>query len=169
MRLSMRLVAFITVLLAGETAFCSSPDACSLTSTVTDAKVTLSIPDGRTSILEGEIIPLVLSFMSTVDKQYRVADRNFRVGALDTDTYCLEPEARDPLADSISTLFSMVVGNQGGEQQLSEKPSTVTVELNERRQPGPGHYRLWVVTNRVSGEPREPMTLDSSRRGGRVR
>jgi hypothetical protein len=45
--MAMRLVAFITVLLAGEAAFWSPPDPCSLTSTVTDANLTLSIPDGR--------------------------------------------------------------------------------------------------------------------------
>lgn len=169
--MAMRRFAFITVLLAGKAAFCSPPDACSLTSMVTDAKLTLSIPDARTSFREGEIIPLVLSFTSTVDKRYRAVDRHYdRSGRLNIDTYCLEPEARDPLADYFSTVFSMG-GGLGGEQQLSEKPFTATAELNEWRQPGPGHYRLWVVTNRVSGEPSSlislrvggvPMTLRSN-------
>src|ERR1700719_3151587 len=102
--MAMRPFAFITVLLAGKAAFCSPPDACSLTSTVTDAKLTLSIPDARTSFREGEIIPLVLSFTSTVDKRYQAVDRHYdRSGRLDIDTYCLEPEARDPLADYFST------------------------------------------------------------------
>ena len=149
-----RVVAGIAVLLAASSlATARPPDPCSLTSTVTDAKVTLSIPEARTSFRQGEIIPLVLSFTSTVDKRYRAANVSFRVGGLAVDTYCLEPEARDPLADSLFTLFSTVRGNQGGEQQLSEKPSTTTVELNEWRQPVPGHYRLWVVTQRVSVEP----------------
>jgi hypothetical protein len=157
--MAMRRFAFITVLLAGKAAFCSPPDACSLTSTVTDAKLTLSIPDARTSFREGEIIPLVLSFTSTVDKRYRAVDRNYdRSGRLNIDTYCLEPEARDPLPDYFSTVFSMG-GGLGGEQQLSEKPFTATAELNEWRQPGPGHYRLWVVTNRVSGEPSSLISL----------
>jgi len=132
-------------------AFCSSPDACSLTSTTTDAKLTLSLADARTSYHEGEIIPLVLSFTSTGDKRYRATDRNYdRSGRLDIDTYCLDPKARDPLADYF---FGGLGGGIGGERQLSEKPFTVTAELNEWRQPGPGHYRLWVLTNRVSGEP----------------
>jgi hypothetical protein len=161
--MTMRLVAFITILLAGKVVFGSQPDPCLRTSTVTDAKLTLSIPDGRTSFREGEIIPLVLAFTSTVDKRYRAVDRHYdRSGRLDIDTYCLKPQARDPLADYFSTVFSMG-GGLGGERQLSENPFTATAELNEWRQPGPGHYRLWVVTNRVSGEP---SSLNSLRVGG---
>src|SRR5215472_1720365 len=160
----MRLVAFITVLLMGcSLATARPPDQCSLASTVTDAKLTLSIPDGRTSFREGEIIPLVLSFTSTADKRYRAVVRNYdRSGRLNLDTYCLEPEVRDPLADYFSTTFSMG-GGLGGEQQLSETPFTAAAELNEWRQPGPGHYRLYVVSPRVSGEPG---SLNSLRGGG---
>jgi len=64
----------------------------------------------------------------------------------------LDPKARDPLADYFSTTFSME-GGLGGEQQLSEKPFTATVELNEWKQPAPGHYRLYVVSPRVSVVP----------------
>ena len=162
----MRRFALMTVLLATKAAFGLPPGACSLTSTVTDAKLTLSVADARTSYHEGEIIPLVLSFTSTGDKRYRATDRNYdRSGRLDIDTYCLDPEARDPLADHI---FGGLGGGIGGERQLSEKPFTATAELNEWRRPGPGHYRLWVVTNRVSGDPsslqsgRVPVTLRSN-------
>lgn len=160
----MRLVAFITVLLVGCSLSTAQPrELCSVTSTVTDAKLTLSIQDGRTSFREGEIIPLVLSFTSTADKRYRAVARNYdRSGRLHLDSYCLEPEARDPLADYFSTTFSMG-GGLGGEQQLSEKPFTATAELNEWRQPVPGHYRLYVVSPRVSGEPG---SLNSLRGGG---
>ncbi|HEX4267352.1 MAG TPA: hypothetical protein VHY36_05660 [Steroidobacteraceae bacterium] len=157
-------MTFITVLLLGcSLATARPPDACSLTSTVTDAKLTLSIPDGRTSFREGEIVPLVLSFTSTAHKRYSAVVRNYdRSGRLDLETYCLEPKARDPLADYFSTTFSLG-GGLGGEQQLSEKPFIVTVELNEWRQPGPGDYRLYVVSPRVSGEP---TSLNSLRGGG---
>jgi hypothetical protein len=40
-------------------------------------------------------------------------------------------------------------GGLGNTQQLSEKPFTTTAELNKWRQPGPGHYRLYVVSYRV--------------------
>src|SRR5438876_8650554 len=38
-------------------------------------------------------------------------------------------------------------------QQLSDKPFTATAELNEWRQPAPGHYRLYVVSYRVWRPP----------------
>lgn len=152
--MTVRLLVSIAVLLIGCSVVAARPpDTCSLTSTVTDAKLTLGISDGRTSFREGEIIPLVLSFTSTADKRYRAVARNYdRSGRLNLDSYCLEPEARDPLADYFSTTFSMG-GGLGGNQPLTEKPFTVTVELNEWRQPGPGHYRLYVVSPRVSPEP----------------
>src|SRR5262249_40238852 len=66
--MAMRRFGLMTVLLATKAAFCSPPDACSLTSRVTDAKLALSLVDARTSYREGEIIQLVLSFTSIVDK-----------------------------------------------------------------------------------------------------
>jgi len=162
--MTVRLLASIILLLAGCSLASARPaDPCSLTSTVTDAKLTVSIPDGRTSFREGEVIPLVLSFTATAERRYRAMARNYdRSGRLDLDAYCLEPEVRDPLADYFSTTFSMG-GGLGGEQQLSEKPFTAAAELNEWRQPGPGHYRLYVVSPRVSGEPG---SLNSLRGGG---
>jgi hypothetical protein len=149
----MRLIAAIAILLAGTPALASPPDPCSLASTVTDAKVTISIPNGRTLFREGEIIPLVLSFTSTADKRYWADNRNFdRSGRLTSEDYCVEPEARDPLADYFREgLF--IGGGLGTTQQLSEKPFTATAELNEWRQPGPGHYRLHVVSYRVWRPP----------------
>lgn len=164
----MRLVAFITVVLMGCSLVAARPpDPCSLASTVTDAKLTLSIPDGRTSFREGEIIPLVLSFTSTVDNRYRAAVRDYdRSGRLNIDTYCVEPEARDPLADYFQGLF--IGGGLGGEQWLSEKSFTATAELNEWRQPGPGRYRLWVVSGRVS-RPRDASEAPPDFRGVTLR
>jgi len=155
---AMRRVAFIAVLLAGTAAFCSPPDPCSLTSAITDAKVTIAVPDGRTSFREGEIIPLSLSFTSTVDKRYWADNRNYdRSGRLNIENYCVEPTARDPLADYFRT-GTFMGGGLGSEQQLSKKPFIAAAELNEWRQPGPGHYRLYVVSHRVwrPPDPGEP-------------
>jgi hypothetical protein len=165
----MRLVAFITVLLMGCSLVAARPpDPCSLTSTVTDAKLTLSISDGRRSFREGEIIPLVLSFTSTVENRYRAAVRYYdRSGRLNIDTYCLSPEARDPLADYFAGKAFMG-GGLGGETQLSEKPFTATSELNEWIQPGPGHYRLWVVSGRVF-RPRDASEAPPDFRGVTLR
>jgi hypothetical protein len=160
----MRSLAFFTVLLMGCSLAAAQPhNPCSRTSTVTDAKLTLSIPGSRTSFREGEIIPLVLSFTSTADQRYRAMVRNYdRSGRLDVEGYCLEPEVRDPLADYFSTTSSMG-GGLGSEQQLSEIPLTAAAALNEWRQPGAGHYRLYVVSSRVW---REPGSLNSLKDGG---
>jgi hypothetical protein len=158
----MRRAAAIALLLFSTAAFGAPRDPCSLTSTVTDAKVTIAIPAGRTSFREGEIIPLVLSFTSTADKRYWAENRNYdRSGRLSLETYCVEPAVRDPLADYFRT-GGFIGGGLGGEQQLSEKPFTATAELNEWRQPGPGHYRLYVVSDRVwrPPDPGEPTPYD---------
>ena len=150
----MRLVAFIPVLLAGcSVAAARPPDPCSLTSTLPDAKVTLSLPDDQRSFREGEIIRVVLSFTFALDKRYRAGGRP------DSETYCLEPEARDPLHD-FDRWPRMYSNNPRGasasEHQLSKNPLTVTEVLNVWRQPGRGHYRLWVVSRRVRGDPVSP-------------
>jgi hypothetical protein len=120
---------------------------------VSDAKVVLAIPDGRTTFREGEIIPLQLSFTSTAAKRYWADNRNYdRSGRLDIETYCLEPPARDPLADYFRS-GSFMGGGLGNEQPLSQNPFTATAELNEWRRPGPGHYRLYVISYRVWRPP----------------
>jgi hypothetical protein len=95
----------------------------------------------------------VLSFTSTVDKRYWADNRNYdRSGRLSIDNYCVEPLVRDPLEDYFRG-GAFLGGGLGNEQQLSEKPFTATAELNEWEQPGPGHYRLYVVTQRVWRSP----------------
>lgn len=149
----MRRVAAIAILLSGSAVLAAPPDPCSLAPTVTDAKVTIAIPDGRTSFREGEIIPLALSFTSTADKRHWADNRNYdRSGRLTIEAYCVEPEVRDPLADYFRT-DAFIGGGLGNTQQLSEEPFTATAELNEWRQPGPGRYRLHVVSYRVWRPP----------------
>jgi hypothetical protein len=73
-------------------------------------------------------------------KRYSADNRNYdRSGRLSIETYCVEPAARDPLADYFKTGMFMG-GCLGSTQQLSEKTFTATAELNEWRQPGPRHY-----------------------------
>lgn len=146
-------VAAIALMLSGVAALSSTSDPCSSASTVTDVQVSIAIADGRTSFREGEIIPLALSFTSTTDKRYWADNRSYdRSGRLSIETYCVEPEARDPLVDYFRSGVFMG-GGLGSTQQLSEKPFTATAELNEWRQPGPGHYRLYVVSGRVWRPP----------------
>jgi hypothetical protein len=151
--LPVRLLALIASLLVGPATFALPPDPCSLASTVKDAEVTIAIPDGRSSFLEGEIIPVALSFTSTADNRYWVENRNYdRSGRLGLEVYCAEPEARDPLADYFRA-GAFMGGGLGNEQQLSEKPFTASAQLNEWRQPAPGRYRLYVVSYRVWRPP----------------
>jgi len=153
MRRMRRIAAAIVLLLTGKTAFGLPPDPCSLTSTVTDTKFSVLIPNGRTSFRKGEIIPLVLSFTSTAVKRYWADNRNYdRSGRLGIETYCVEPAVPDPLEDYFRA-GGFLGGGLGSDQQLSEKPFTATAELNEWRQPGPGHYRLFLVTYRVWRPP----------------
>jgi len=149
----MRQLVLIAVLFGGTAAFGAPPDPCSLSSTATDAKVAIALSEGRSTFREGEIIPLVLSFTSTAHNRYWADNRNYdRSGRLDIETYCIEPDARDPLADYFRA-GAFMGGGLGNTQQLSEKPFTTTAELNEWRQPAPGHYRLYVVSTRVWRPP----------------
>jgi len=149
----MRRIVAVALLFIGTAAFASPQDPCSLSSTASDAKVIIAIPDGRTSFREGEIIPLVLSFTSTANKRYWADNRNYdRSGRLGIEAYCVEPEAGDPLADYFRT-GAFIGGGLGSTERLSEKPFTATAELNEWRQPGPGHHRLYVVSYRVWRPP----------------
>lgn len=134
---AMRRVAAITLLLVGRA----------------DANVSISIAEGRSTFREGEIIHLVLSFTSKADKRYWADNRNDdRSGRLGIEAYCVEPEARDPLADYFRA-GAFMRGGLGNEQQLSQEPFTATAELNEWRQPAPGHFRLHVVSCRVWRPP----------------
>ena len=149
----MRYLAVLGLLLIGRATLASPPDQCSLDSTATDARVTIALADGRSTFREGEIIHLVLSFSSTAEKRYWVENRNYdRSGRLGIEAYCVEPDARDPLADYFRAGVFMG-GGLGNEQQLTLEPFTATAELNEWRQPAAGHYRLHVVSCRVWRPP----------------
>lgn len=149
----MRHAATLALLLVGRAAFASPPDPCSLSSSVDDASVTIAVSAGWSTFREGEIVPLVLSFTSTANKRYWADNRNYdRSGRLDIEAYCLEPEAHDALADYFRA-GTFMGGGLGSTQQLSQEPFTATAELNEWRQPAPGHYRLHVVSYRVWRPP----------------
>ena len=151
--ITMRYLAALALLLVGRAALAVPPGQCSLNSTATDASVTVAFADGRSTFREGEIIHLVLSFTSTTDKRYWVENRNYdRSGRLSIESYCVEPDARDPLADFFRA-GAFIGGGLGNEQQLSQEPFTATAELNEWRQPVPGHYRLHVMSYRVWRPP----------------
>src|SRR5260370_18413995 len=120
----MRHAAAIALLLVGRAAFASPPDPCSLSSSVTDANVTIAIADGRTAFREGEIIPLVLSFTSTADKRYCIEKRKYDpTGRLGIEGYCVKPQERDPLADYFRAA-GLIGWRWGTYSTLTQLPST---------------------------------------------
>src|SRR5258708_28453567 len=122
---------------------------CSVTSSVSDVQLTLAVKGNRTVFQEGEIIPLVMSFTSTAKKSYWADTRNYdRSGRLGIESYCMEPEASDPLA-SYFKFGTFISGGLGSEQELNATPFTLRAELNEWRKPSPGRYRPYVVSYRI--------------------
>lgn len=143
-------LAALVILSALQVSFAEAHDPCATTQAATDVQLSLALKDGRTVFHEGEIIPLVLSFTSTAKAHDWASNRNYdRSGRLEIDSYCLEPQAPDPL----ESYFKFGIFNLGGlssEKVLDATPFIVEAELNEWRAPAPGHYRLYVVSNRVS-------------------
>ncbi len=148
----LRTVAFIVLLLA-KPIWAAENDPCAAASSASDVRLLLALKDKRAVFQEGEIIPLVLSFTSTAKNRYWADTRNYdRSGRLDTDRYCVEPEAPDPLASYFK--FGMFIGGGlGGAHALDATPFVVQAELNEWRSPGPGHYRVYVVSSRIYRPP----------------
>ena len=149
----MRPIIFVALLFVSTAMYSAVSDPCALTASIKDAGLQISIANGKSTFREGEIIPLILSFTSTAHKRYWADVRNYdRSGRLDIETYCVEPVARDPLTGYFQG-GSFMGGGLGSQKQLSREPFTATAELNEWRQPGPGHYRLYVVSHRVWRPP----------------
>ena len=149
-------IALFFLALSGA-AFASPPDPCSSTQTINDAQLALRIPSRQSFFREGEIIPLELSFTSSVDNRYLVENKNYdRSGRLDIEAYCVDPPAPDPIADYFR-VGMFIGGGLSSDWELTAKPFTATSELNEWKHLAPGHYRLYVVSHRVSrqAEPQE--------------
>lgn len=141
-------VVFALLFLAAP-AWAAENEACSKPSSVSDVRFSLAVKDNRTVFQEGEIIPLLLSFTSTSKDRYWADVRTYdRGGRLETEYYCTEPEVRDPLA-SYFAYGALMGGGLGTTQALGKTPFTAEAELNEWRSPGPGHYRLYAISNRV--------------------
>ncbi|HZU25571.1 MAG TPA: hypothetical protein VFA04_08615 [Bryobacteraceae bacterium] len=138
------LLIFVSSAAAAET-----PDPCAATSAASDVQFTIALKDHGPVFEYGEIIPLALTFTSSTKNRYWADDRNYdRSGRLGIEQYCLEPDAPDPLATYFRT-GAFMGGALGSERMLGSTPFIASAELNEYRSPGPGHYRLYAVTQRV--------------------
>lgn len=146
-----RFVGFVFLL--ALPCWAAQSDPCAATSSASDVKLSLAIEGGRSVFQQGEIIPLNLVFTSTAKGRYWADVRNYdRSGRLDIERYCVGPEVADPLG-SYFRIGAFMGGGLGTNQQLTEKLFKVDSELNEWRSPGPGHYRLYVISYRVWRPP----------------
>lgn len=142
------------------------PDPCAPLSQPGDVSVQLSLRNGQTVFREGEIIALVAEYSSAAEKKYYLSTRNYdRSGRLDgMEVFCIDPgKATDPLADYFNGVMGFFGGGLGGEQDLSDKPFSVNLELNEWMSLPPGSYRLSIVGHRVT-VPTENSPYESSAR-----
>lgn len=128
-----------------------------------DVSLQLSLKNGQTVFRQGEIIALTAEYASSAEKKYYLDTRNYdRSGRLDgMEVFCIDPDpSRDPLADYFNGAMGFILGGLGGEQDLSEKPYAVDLELNEWKSLPPGSYRLSIVSHRLSipadGNPYDP-------------
>jgi hypothetical protein len=151
------LAAAIAFMAAPQSAAQRPPDPCtSAIANPADVSMQLSLKDGQTVFHEGEVIALTVGFSSTAGNKYVLNMSTYdRSGRLDAETFCIEPAvARDPLDEYFhSGLWTLVGGGLFGSQVLSATPAFVDVDVNEWRALPPGHYRVRVTSDRVSGQP----------------
>jgi hypothetical protein len=126
---------------------------------------------GQTTFHMGERISLTLSLTGPNDRKYSIDAASYdRSGRLDIDTFAVTPASgwADPLAAYFSHGF--FGGGLRGSDELSSKPVTFAVDLNEHiRFDELGTYTVIATSHRVGtastpgGFPREPyLTLTSN-------
>lgn len=137
------MILLLAALCRGENA-----DPCVAQSSASDVQFTLALNGGQNVFHQGETIPLILNF-STASRRYWVNTAGYdRSGRLGIDTYCVDPQGTDPLADYFNHGMFMG-GGLFSELRLADKPFTRKADLNEWHRLPPGRYRLYAVSNRV--------------------
>ena len=114
--------------------------------------VTVSMKQGQNVFRQGEIIRLVISTTSDAEGEYLWNSKDYdRMGRNDLESFCIEPDSgRDPLRDYFDSREATIGGGLFNEWVLGNKPQTTELDLNEWYSLTPGHYRLRVVSSRVS-------------------
>lgn len=90
----------VTIILLAGTARAQAleSDPCAAASSTTDVRLALALKDDRTVFKAGETIPMVMAFTASAKNRYWADVRDYdRSGRLAVESYCLEPEAPDPL------------------------------------------------------------------------
>jgi len=120
-----------------------------------DISFTIRLAGDKKQFRQGEVIPLELSFASSLAKTYRMDAATYdRSGRLDMDKFHIEPESGfvDPMYDHFHSGGVFIGGGlRGVPPELEEKPRLITYEINEWfRFDKPGKYRLYLTSPRVS-------------------
>ena len=147
----LRLTLALLLLIVPAQVTLAEEDPCSGSpANPSDVSLQLSLKDGQTTFRKGEIIALQLSYSSSTKGKYELSTRNYdRSGRMSEESFCLTPEAKDPLADYFSS-GAFIEGGLSGIHHLDETPFTMTLELNEWQSLAPGNYHLYVENRRVS-------------------
>ena len=116
---------------------------------------TIRFKDDRKQFHQGEIITLELSFAASKPDTFILDAASYdRRGRLEIDGFVLDrpDDVVDPVADYFdSALFGYAGGGMSATPELTDKPELISTELNEwMRFDRPGHYRLYVVSGRIS-------------------
>lgn len=144
-------LALTTVAVAGT---CDAP-----VTTPSDVAIELSLAVSQTTFREGELIPLIVKYVSSAENKYAISTRKYdRSGRLDVESFCLQPDsARDPLADYFSG-GAFVGGGIGGSKILDHDGYTFDFDLNEWKSLPPGSYSLRIASKRVGpNKAEEPL------------
>jgi len=118
-----------------------------------DLAMELTVNGGQSVFQQGEIIPLRVRCSSGSKSKYLFNNRNYdRSGRLDgPDSICIQPNpGTDPLDDYFHSYGGFMGGGLFSEQQVTAKPISTALELNEWVTLPPGEYRLRVLSKRIS-------------------
>ncbi|HEU4390998.1 MAG TPA: hypothetical protein VFV34_24545 [Blastocatellia bacterium] len=151
---------FLALLLISTLPFGLNPDgAAGMTAgQQPDVRLRVETVDGRTEFRIGELIPLKLSFTSTVTKKYQINMASYdRSGRMSYEEFLLEPAAgwSDPLEDYFS-YGGFFGGGLTSYRFLSSEPTMINLDLNEWvRFDLPGKCRLRIASHRVADVSKE--------------
>ena len=99
-----------------------------------DLQFNVSVKGGQTTFRIGEVVPLELSFSSSVEKKYQVDMARYdRSGRLNIESFAVEPSSSwsDPLKRYFNAFSGFMGGGLRGINTLSPKPDLIELQLNE--------------------------------------
>jgi hypothetical protein len=133
-----------------------------------EVKLHVTIKGGNREFRLGEVIPLELSFVSQIPKQYQINMAAYdRSGRMSYEQFVVKPDGawRDPLHSYFNSIGGWLGGGLTNLNFFSETPTIISLDLNEWVQfSAPGKYRITVISSRV-GSPTpfdKPLTLTSN-------